>query len=111
MAEPEYVHSTLKEPSSFTLLEITPASDISDCIHCTIDGFDRRSAQFPPYTALSYVWGDIKTMAHITLNRLPAFVTKNLYEVLLYLRHTRPQILFWIDALSINQKDGSERGH
>jgi hypothetical protein len=110
MAAPEFIHSPLKVPHAFRLLKIAPASEISDFVHCTIDEFDRRSAQCPPYTALSYAWGDVKTTVPITLNGRPVFVTKNLYEALLYLRHTRPQILLWIDALSINQKDDSERG-
>jgi hypothetical protein len=110
MVDPEYVHSPLKGSHSFRLLVITPASDISDSIHCTIDEFDRRSAQCPPYTALSYAWGDVKTTVPITLNGRPAFVTKNLYEALLYLRRARPGLLLWIDAISINQKDDSERG-
>jgi hypothetical protein len=106
-----YSYTPLKGPKSLRLLCFTPTTDKSDYIYCTIEEFDRRSAQCPEYTALSYAWGDVNTIVPITLNGHQSLVTKNLHEALLHLRRVRPKILVWIDALSINQADDSERGH
>jgi hypothetical protein len=106
-----YSYTPLKGPKSFRLLYFTPTSEISDYIDCTIEEFERRSVQCPAYTALSYAWGDVKTIVSITLNGRLSFVTENLHEALLHLRRVHPRILIWVDALSINQTDDSERSH
>jgi hypothetical protein len=106
-----YSYHPLKGPRSFRLLRF-----ISDCtnshhIHCHFEEFDRGSDQCPQYTALSYAWGDVQTTAPITLNGRLSFVTENLREALVYLKRNCPNILLWVDALSINQEDPNERGH
>jgi hypothetical protein len=53
----------------------------------------------------------MNTTVPITLNGRLSFVTENLREALLYLKRIRPDILLWVDALSINQEDPNERGH
>lgn len=112
-----YAYSALERPHSFRLLRLMPNPDESAYIHCTIEHFDRGSDYCPPYTALSYAWGDAKTTFPILLNaplsglQTFAFVTENLREALSYLRRARAYILLWVDALSINQEDPRERGH
>lgn len=75
----------------------------------------------PPYTALSYVWGDpkIKKTIHLDVTEPDSSkqaanpgllsVTSNLFAALLALRSGEHTQTFWIDAICINQKDNSER--
>lgn len=60
------------------------------------------------YEALSYTWGDLSQKALIYLNGRPLQVTANLACALRHLRRPRDNRLLWIDALCINQTDGSE---
>jgi hypothetical protein len=106
-----YSYSPLKGPRSFRLLRFISDCTNSEHIHCHFEEFDRGSDQCPQYTALSYAWGDVKTTAPITLNGRLSFVTENLREALVYLKRNCPNILLWVDALSINQEDPNERGH
>ncbi|EON69364.1 hypothetical protein W97_08624 [Coniosporium apollinis CBS 100218] len=66
------------------------------------------------YTALSYVWGDVKNSPEIFLQGEDEDgeawkVTPNLHAALLHLRSTRQERTFWIDALCINQDNFEER--
>jgi hypothetical protein len=106
-----YSYSRLKGPHSFRLLRFASDCTNSQHIHCYFEEFNRGSTQCPPYTALSYAWGDVKTTVPITLNGRLSFVTENLREALLHLKRIHPDILLWVDALSINQEDPNERGH
>ena len=60
------------------------------------------------YEALSYTWGDSTQTISIFLNGRPVQVTANLACALRHLRRPRDDRLLWIDALCINQADGSE---
>lgn len=60
------------------------------------------------YEALSYTWGDSTQTTSIFLNGRPVQVTANLACALRHLRRPRDGRLLWIDALCINQADGSE---
>lgn len=60
------------------------------------------------YEALSYTWGDLASKTTISLNGRPVQVTENLACSLRHLRMPQAGRLLWIDALCINQADGSE---
>lgn len=105
-----YTYIPLEAAQSFRLLYFAPSLGNSADMHCTLVQFD-RSKYCPSYTALSYAWGDVKITVPITLNGQLAYVTHNLHEALLHLRHVRPYLLLWADALSIDQDNESERGH
>lgn len=60
------------------------------------------------YEALSYTWGSLTPKATISLNGRPVQVTENLACSLRHLRTPYEGRLLWIDALCINQADGSE---
>ncbi|KAL1641381.1 hypothetical protein SLS58_006082 [Diplodia intermedia] len=62
------------------------------------------------YKALSYVWGSTKNPEPISLQGFQHNVTKNLAQALRRLRERDRIVTLWIDALSINQEDSSERG-
>lgn len=80
-----------------------------------------------PYVALSYMWGKDEATETITLNGLPFWIRKNLWDFLHQRRKDQraladrstqdgaepvaePQYL-WIDALCIDQKTTLERNH
>lgn len=73
----------------------------------------------PVYYALSYTWGppvmgseekyprDDRSL--IRLNDQPFAVSPNLYNALFQLHESYPGVLFWIDAICINQEHRAER--
>ncbi|EUC47771.1 hypothetical protein COCMIDRAFT_34681 [Bipolaris oryzae ATCC 44560] len=77
----------------------------------------------PPYTALSYTWGDAKDTASLLCNGKTIAATRNLYEALWQFRENRKRLarlkpytrshsqtlLFWIDAICINQENNREK--
>lgn len=60
------------------------------------------------YEALSYTWGLSVETKLILLNGKPFTVRENLYSFLKR-RGNRAEILFWVDAICINQQDLDER--
>lgn len=72
----------------------------------------------PSFIALSYVWGDTIDLGSITIDGQSASIPRNLEAALSCIRGldpapTSPQrgLLIWADAICINQKDPTERGH
>jgi hypothetical protein len=65
------------------------------------------------YEALSYVWGepvrDQSIFVRVHNKSVGLQVTRNLESALKQLRHSTEDRLLWIDALSINQMDNTER--
>ena len=80
---------------------------------CSLEHYSLTEA--PPYTALSYAWGDLDNQQLVQFlphGKIP--VTQNLHAFLStvpQLRETapRPLELVWIDALCIDQSDVLER--
>ncbi|KAF7529461.1 hypothetical protein G7054_g9835 [Neopestalotiopsis clavispora] len=64
-----------------------------------------------PYDALSYAWGDPTNVMLITCNDQSLRIPANLYVALQFLRHRTDDRILWVDALCINQKNKTERGH
>lgn len=63
----------------------------------------------PPFTALSYCWGDAKSRANIVVNGHQFSVTKSLEVALRYMRHHEDDLQVWADAICINQSDKAEK--
>jgi hypothetical protein len=65
----------------------------------------------PLYFALSYVWGPTTLGRRITLGGHVFPVTDNLFTALQFLRrlHEKNDVLFWVDAICINQESIPER--
>ncbi|KAH7070319.1 heterokaryon incompatibility protein-domain-containing protein, partial [Paraphoma chrysanthemicola] len=65
----------------------------------------------PPFSALSYVWGDPKSTADIICNGISIEIGLNLGRALRWLRERKKELspYFWVDALCINQEDLDER--
>jgi len=88
--------------------------DFSAVMHSSIISVRLRQTSLvdaPPYTAVSYVWGDPSPTKQILLNRQPFTVRPNLWNLLSRLRDVKHDGYFWIDALSIDQTSDSEKNH
>jgi hypothetical protein len=83
---------------------------LSLCLFTTsLPSIDNTSSAEPePYLALSYTWGE-KDGQTILINHRPFTPTHNLEHAL---RQLEGEIVLpiWIDAISINQQDGEEKG-
>ncbi|RFN52095.1 het-domain-containing protein [Fusarium flagelliforme] len=64
-----------------------------------------------PYIALSYVWGREGFDHQILINNHPFMVKPNLFSALQHIRRTDQDVILWVDAICINQRDKKERGH
>ncbi|KAG8355545.1 hypothetical protein FVEN_g6476 [Fusarium venenatum] len=68
-------------------------------------------ASQPEFEALSYTWGSNQNCEVITINSSSVTIGANLESALRYIRlPDKPRVL-WIDALCINQRDDTEKGH
>lgn len=66
----------------------------------------------PPYTAVSYTWGDDEPSEIISLGGQPFHVRPNLWSCLYYLSLAKQGAGWshlWVDAICINQEDDAER--
>jgi hypothetical protein len=117
MSVPTATTSRLYQPLSKEQLEIRlvtivlePSLDsLSSTIDCKLATFALADA--PAYIALSYVWGDIKQTAPITLDETEIQVTTNLLAALRRLSNWGQGTYLWIDALCINQSNAEEKCH
>ncbi|KAH9903949.1 heterokaryon incompatibility protein-domain-containing protein [Xylariomycetidae sp. FL2044] len=95
----------------FRLVRINPPTaadeDSSSTIDLTLERFSLNNA--PPYSALSYVWGEGENPQSVLVNGDRTALRKNLHEALVSIRAHGVKSWFWIDAVSINQDDVEER--
>lgn len=93
------MHSSTKG-GFFRLITLSPGK-WGDEIRCTLKIYDRIDNSFPPYKALSYVWGRWRRQnpPEILVNDDKVKVTTNLEIALKHLREQDEETVFWIDAL------------
>ncbi|PKK52630.1 hypothetical protein CI102_2880 [Trichoderma harzianum] len=97
------------EPGFFRLIELSPGQ-WNDEIHCTLNRYNRLRDGYPPYKALSYVWGrGRRNRPEILVNGYKVKVTANLETALKHLREQEKKATLWIDALCIDQSNIEER--
>lgn len=88
-------------PGFFRLIELSPGQ-WNDEIHCTLKQYNRLRERYPPYKALSYVWGrGRQNRPEILVNGHKVKVTANLETALKHLREQEKKTILWIDALVI----------
>lgn len=103
-----FKYSALQQDQDCTrLVRVEPAEKDDDPISCTI--VNVAFGDRPEYQALSYMWGDDTDKVKILLNGAEFRVTQNLFDALQFLRRVTDRRPVWIDAISINQADISER--
>jgi hypothetical protein len=102
VAQKEFRLLNLKSRLSSTL----PLSE-DEPLHCTT--FHAIHSHLPEYQALSYTWGDEKNKVTILVDGEDFAITRNLKDVLTAIRKDNEDLVIWIDALSINQKDDDEK--
>jgi hypothetical protein len=106
-----YRRHPLATPTSTRLVHIMPArlADHSDIIMCQLSVvlLDKN----PNFRALSYVWGDPNATKTILVDGKSFTVRTNLWDFLSQMRRQQNFHAFWIDAISIDQSNLSERGH
>ena len=101
-----------REKKEIRLILIKPGL-WDDEVHCTLT-LTSLLEHGPPFNCLSYCWGDYQDTRQITLEHTrfgcrSVRVRANLYAALRHLRKSDGAVLFWIDALCINQRDTQER--
>jgi hypothetical protein len=92
----------------FRVLTVLPGRS-SDPVKCVLQ---TKSLNDPSlgYTALSWTWGpEPPKYKVITVNGAPHSIRPSLHDALQNLRHEDETQIFWIDAISINQRDTDEK--
>nr|OQO32596.1 hypothetical protein B0A51_00160 [Rachicladosporium sp. CCFEE 5018] len=87
------------------LLEVLTAGPHAG-IECKLT--DWAVAAAPPYTAISYTWGDPLEVSEIIVNAAKLEVRNNCVQVLRQANHHGPGY-YWVDAICINQLDDQEK--
>lgn len=91
------------------LLTLEPG-DASESIECTLQSYALDN-NYPSYVALSYAWGAKERYNDIQINGSSFPVGHNLWHFLHQMRMQRQHVLFWIDAISIDQANIFEQNH
>ncbi|KAF2844975.1 HET-domain-containing protein [Plenodomus tracheiphilus IPT5] len=112
-----FVHPSLFNPkSSIRLLHMdsSPDPDTSNDIYCSLKSAEPWINDMK-YVCLSYCWGVPTDGKQIFVrsgdgNYQPMDVTDNLYNALQGLRASPISVLYWIDAICIDQTNVTERG-
>jgi hypothetical protein len=85
-------------------------SNESEPIRCNLQLY-AINGERPAYVALSYSWGKKERYDDIQLNGVLFPVGRSLWSFLYQMRSQRQYIVFWIDALSIDQSNVLEQNH
>ena len=101
-----YEYRALQTPISFRLLRLEKGQG-DDCIFCSLE--EAKPDDNSIYSAISYVWGQPIFSKRIYCDNGYIDVTANAFAALRRLRRKNKDVYAWIDAICINQHDGSER--
>src|ERR1700753_2792261 len=102
-------YETLPDIDFIRILEILPGKE-NDQIRCRLHVTTLAEAE-NTYDAISYVWGDPGELATILINKKPVDININLADALRAIRHPKKAKRVWADAVCINQRNETEKGH
>jgi hypothetical protein len=103
MAKNQYNYSKLSaERSEIRLVHVRPG-DWDDHLSCYLK--EATLGESFAFEALSYVWGDPKSLCSIDLKDCTIEITETLAVALRHLRKKDQERIMWIDQLCINQTD------
>ena len=104
------IYSPLSAPGCIRVVNIDLAEYDDGPLICSLQEIDLiNGTGYRAFSALSYRWGDGTQPRKITLNGTLVDVGQNLFDFLLHARDSGWTKHIWIDALSINQGDLSEK--
>lgn len=93
-------------PNEIRILTLLPKDETSTLVNCTLHTEQLSDAL--PYTALSYVWGRGAAASAIQVDDRWMYVRRPLQKALATFQEDEP-LRLWIDAISINQTDETEK--
>ncbi|KAI5457047.1 heterokaryon incompatibility protein-domain-containing protein [Mariannaea sp. PMI_226] len=105
----KYEYKSLPVGGFARYLVLQPASSDTDPLVCNL--YTARLEEFPPFEAISYVWGSSAKNRPITCDGNAFYITENLLEALHQVRLVNKPRTLWVDLICINQTDAEERGH
>ncbi|KAK5709509.1 hypothetical protein LTR17_019736 [Elasticomyces elasticus] len=91
------------------LLVVKKAEFRSDDIYCELRRAFLQDIPVPSYFTVSYVWGNITKRTAIYLDGQRVEIGASAVQVLRRFRYGDRDMLLWIDAVCINQRDIAER--
>jgi Heterokaryon incompatibility protein (HET) len=101
-------YNQLESSDSIRILELTRSTSEDRPFNGRL--VYERLSDFPPYSALSYAWGTLSPSdATLYVGDDPFKVTQSLYDVLQILVARHDVIRLWVDQISINQEDKTEK--
>lgn len=103
-----FAYDPLSSPASIRLLKVLPKQD--DC-RIQIELWEQVQIDPKPYRCLSYTWGESLATSSVRVNGRSMEVGNNLYAFLVVASQRFANETLWIDAISINQSDNTEKGH
>lgn len=100
---------TVLGPQQFRLVKLF-ATKLST-VKCTIVIADLTAPPpyTPPYTAVSYAWGDADDKQHIQIDDVKILISVSLCGALTALCETDRDVYVWADALCIDQQNNMEK--
>ncbi|KAF2998431.1 hypothetical protein E8E13_000015, partial [Curvularia kusanoi] len=93
----------VSDSTNIRLLSFAPTSSLDDPTTISLDIGVFPFNESPPYTALSYVWGQDPPSKEIFLDKHLVKVRPNLWDFLDRARHDDSITYLWVDALCIDQ--------
>lgn len=103
-----FEYDPLSSPTSIRLLRVLPLQE-GELI--SVELWEQAQTVPLSYRCLSYTWGDLSTTTTIQVNGRVMHVGANLRAFLVVAAQRFPNETLWIDAISINQSDNTEKGH
>jgi hypothetical protein len=113
---PTYRYRPLQGPSWIRVLRVQPSRIFQEPLQVSIHHLDRDAIPYTfgpdkqSYDALSYAWGTEKPSIKVVCDGNSNLdITTNVDQMLRRLRAKDKYRHFWVDAISLNQKDNAEK--